>query len=111
MGNNVAGGLPGSVLQQPHAADVVLGGVRLAGALKGGVPEVQRRRVGQQGHHAGQVLDEEAVHDLLQEALEGGQLGVPQQPVQVLVQDHLLRGAGGRVVEGHLLRVSHQPLR
>ena len=107
---NGKGGSPGSVLQQAHAADVVLGGVRLAGALKGGVLEVQWRRVGQQGDHAGQVLDEEAVHDLLQEALEGGQLGVAQQPVQVLVQDHLLRGARGRVVEGHLLRIGHQPL-
>jgi len=48
---------------------------------------------------------------LLDKALEGGHARVLEHAVQVLVQDELLRGAAGGVVEGHLLRVRHQPLR
>ena len=34
-----------------------------------------------------------------------------QQALQVTVEDHLLGRAGRRVVERHVLRVHHQPLR
>jgi len=36
---------------------------------------------------------------------------VRQQAAQVLIEDEPLGAAGGRVVERHLLRVRHQPLR
>lgn len=100
---------PGGVLQQPHGSDVVLCGVVLV-AAQGGGPEVQGGRIRQQCNHAGEVLDKETIHDLLQEALEGGQLGVTQLPEEVLVEYHLLCCARGGVIVGHLLGISHQPL-
>jgi hypothetical protein len=47
-------------------------------------------------------LDEESIQALLQELLEGGEAGVAQQAVQVLVQDHLLADAGRWVIELHM---------
>jgi len=44
-------------------------------------------------------------------ALEGTEARVAQQALQMAVQDHLLGRARGRVVERHILRVDHQPLR
>lgn len=81
--------IPRGVLEQSHGPYVVLCGVVFA-ATQGGVPEVQGSSIGQQSDHAGQVFDKESVHDLLQEALEGGELGVPELAEQMLVQDHLL---------------------
>jgi hypothetical protein len=47
---------------------------------------------------------------LLHKSLEGAQLGEAKHAVQVLVQNHLLRGSSRGVIEGHLLRVGHQAL-
>ena len=77
------------VLQQAHGADVVLRDIVPAAALAG-LLEVDGGGVNQQRHHAGKVLDEVAVKDLLDEALQSGELVVAQQAVQVLVQDELL---------------------
>lgn len=79
----------GGVLQQAHGADVVLGDVVPAGALVRRF-EVDGGGIHQQSHHTGKVLDKVAVKDLLHEALEGRELVVAQQPVEVLVQDELL---------------------
>ena len=79
----------GGVLQQAHGPDVVLRDVIPAGALVR-LLQVDGGGVHQQSHHAGKVLDKVAVEDLLHKALEGGELIVTQQPVEVLVQDELL---------------------
>ena len=69
----------GGVLQQAHGADVVLGDVIPAGTLLR-LLEPDGGGVDQQRHHAGKVLDKVAIKDLLDKALEGGELVVPQQP-------------------------------
>lgn len=111
MGNPAAlqSTVPGCVLEQPHGSDVVLSNV-VFGAPHCRVPEVEWGCIGQERNHACKVLYEEAVEDLLEEALEAGQLGVPQQPKEVLVEYHLLRRARWRIVECNFLRIRHQPL-
>ena len=99
----------GGVLQQAHGSDVVLRDVIPAGTLVR-LLQVDGGSIHQQSHHACKVLDEIAVKDLLHKALEGGELVVAQQPVEVLVQDQLLRGARGWVIVCHLLGMCHQPL-
>ena len=79
----------GGVLQQAHGPDVVLRDVIPAGALVR-LLQVDGGGVHQQSHHACKVLDKVAVKHLLHEALEGRELVVAQQPVEVLVQDQLL---------------------
>jgi hypothetical protein len=73
------------------AASLELGvGCRAAGSPAG--------MRGEAAEH-GPRLDEEAVEALLHKGLEGGEAGVAQQAVEVLVQDHLLADARRGVVE------------